>query len=360
MNGRWIRLVWERKGLLGKVLWLLFIPASLLYFLAVQIRNGFYSCRLIRSQALDVPVVSVGNLTVGGTGKTPACLWLAQELERRGLKVGILSRGYKRKVSRPIVMPAANSGVATFRETILEAGDEPSMMAWIYGQTVAVARQRYRAGKELLAQKTVDLLVLDDGYQHRRLKRHLNLLLLGTDYSGWVLPAGPFRESRSALRRAHVCLVTGAEKEWVAQLSEKEGMPYFLASLQAKCLIGLESNLVKEYPLSLLDRSKIVTVAGIANSDQFYRMIHDWGGKIIETLEFPDHHLYDFRDWKRIGRAARNADLIITTEKDILKLIGFPVAKERLFALRVGMVVENGSILLQQIIAMIDRTRSEG
>lgn len=360
MNGRWIRLVWERKGLLGKLLWLLFIPLSVVYFVAVQIRNGLYSCRWIRSQSLDVPIISVGNLTTGGTGKTPACLWLVQELEQRGLKVGILSRGYKRRGSRVIVMPAADNGLATSSETVMAAGDEPCMMAWLYGKTVSVATQRYRAGKKLLAQKKLDLLVLDDGYQHRGLKRDVDLLLLGMDYGGWVLPAGPFREPRSALRRAHVCLVTGAEKEWVSHLSRTERKPYFLGSLQAKCLIGVESGIVKEYPLSLLDHSKIVTVSGIANSDPFYRMIHEWGGEVIDTLEFPDHHLYDFRDWQRISRAARNADLIITTEKDIPKLVGFPVARERLFALRVSMVVENGGVLVGEIVDMIEKTRLEG
>jgi tetraacyldisaccharide 4'-kinase len=360
MNGRWIRLVWERKGILGKLLWLLSIPLSIVYSLAVQIRNGFYSCRWLPSQSLDVPVISVGNLTTGGTGKTPACLWLAQELEQRGLKVGILSRGYKRKDSRVIVMSAGDDGLEPSNETVTAAGDEPSMMARLYGKTVAVAKQRYRAGKELLAQKKVDLLVLDDGYQHRSLKRDLDLLLLGMDHGGWVLPAGPFREPKSALRRAHVCLVTGAEKEWISRLSRTERIPYFLGSLQARCLIGLEAGIVREYPLSLLDRSKIVTVSGIAKSAPFYRMIDEWGGEIIDTLEFPDHHLYDFRDWQRIGRAARSADLIITTEKDILKLAGFPVARERLFALRVSMVVENGGGLVGQIVNLIEKARLKG
>jgi tetraacyldisaccharide 4'-kinase len=357
MNGRWIRRVWERQGPLGKLLWLLCIPLSVIYFLAVQIRNGFYSCRWIPSQSLDVPVISVGNLTTGGTGKTPACLWLAQELEQRGLRIGILSRGYKRKDARAIVMPSLDNQLTTASEAITAAGDEPSMMARLYGKTVSVASQRYRAGKELLSQKQLDALVLDDGYQHRRLRRDLDLLLLGTDHSGWVLPAGPFREPRSALRRAHVCLVTGAQKEWLSYLSRAARIPYFLGSLEAKCLIGVESGVVKEYPLSLLDRSKIVTVSGIASTEPFYCMIHEWGGEILNTLEFPDHHLYDFRDWQRIGRAARSADLIITTEKDILKLADFPVARERLFALRVSMVVENGDMLIGRIVDMIEKSR---
>jgi tetraacyldisaccharide 4'-kinase len=359
MNGHWIRRVWQRKGLFGNLLWILFVPLSLVYFVVVQTRNWLYSSHWLRSKSLDVPVISVGNLTVGGTGKTPACLWLAQELEQRGLGVGILSRGYKRSVSRSLIVSSAPSG-ATVGAEVAETGDEPSMMAQIYGKTVSVGKQRYHAGEQLLLQQKLDCLILDDGYQHRKLKRDVDLVLLGGDYSGWVLPAGPFRESPRELRRADFYLVTGAEKEWASRLPGRERARYFIGSLEAKCLIGLESGQIKEYPLSRLDRSKIVAVAGIANSESFYCMISDWGGEIIHTLEFPDHHLYDFRDWQRIGRAARNADLIITTEKDILKLVRFPVARERLLALRVAMVVENGRAMVQEMLDTIRQKRLDG
>jgi tetraacyldisaccharide 4'-kinase len=357
MNSHWIGLIWERRGPLGKLLWFLLVPASVIYFVAAQTRNWFYSRGWIQAKSLLVPVISVGNLTVGGTGKTPACLWLAQELEQRGLKVGILSRGYKRTGSTPVVLLGAD-GAGESVGTVREAGDEPSMMARLYGKAVAVAVERYQAGQKLLLEHKLDLLLLDDGYQHRKLKRDLDLLVLGNDFSGWVLPAGPFREPKRALGRAHFCLVTGAEKEWAMHLSRKGRPRYFLGSLQPQCLIGLESSRIREYPLSLLDRSKIVAVAAIANPDNFYRMIYDWGGDIVDALRFADHHAYDFRDWQTIGRAARKADLIITTEKDILKLAAFPFAKEKLFALRVAMVVENGSTLVQHILDMIDKRRS--
>ena len=111
----------------------------------------------------------------------------------------------------------------------------------------------------------------------------------------------------------------------------------------------MEGEQWKEYPLSLLYRSKILAVSAIANPTPFYRMIHDWEGEIVDTMEFPDHHLYSARDWQRINRAARNADLIVTTEKDILKLVRFPFAKEKLLALRVEMVLQNGSSLVRAV-----------
>jgi tetraacyldisaccharide 4'-kinase len=104
-----------------------------------------------------------------------------------------------------------------------------------------------------------------------------------------------------------------------------------------------------------LARRKIVAVAAIANPEPFYRIIHDWEGEIVEVLEFKDHHDYSSKDWQRINRAARNADLIITTEKDILKLIRFPFGRERLLALRVVMAVENGDTLIQAVIDGIQK-----
>jgi tetraacyldisaccharide 4'-kinase len=358
-NPGWIRRVWERKGPIGNLLWVSFLPLSLAYYLVVRARNWLYSRRLLRTKTLNVPVISIGNLTVGGTGKTPACLWLAHELEQRGLRVGILSRGYKRTSSRPLIVPAALKG-ATVAVEVAESGDEPNMMARIYGKTVCVDKQRYQAANMLLSQQKVDCVLLDDGYQHRQLERDVDLLLLGRDYNGCVLPAGPFREPASAWRRADFCLITAAEKEWAARITGQERPRSFVGSLQPKCLIALEAGEIREHPLSRLDQSKIVTVAGIANPEGFYSMISDWGGEITHTLEFPDHHLYDSRDWQRISRAARNADLIITTEKDILKLVGFPVAREKLLALRVEMVVQNGATMIEEILNRIGQRHSNG
>ena len=109
--------------------------------------------------------------------------------------------------------------------------------------------------------------------------------------------------------------------------------------------------------MSMLGRSKILTVSAIANPAPFYRMIHDWEGEIVDSMEFPDHHLYSTNDWQRINRAARNADLIVTTEKDILKLVRFPFAREKLLALRVEMVVENGASLVKAVERAIENRR---
>lgn len=361
MNPVLIRNIWERRGIRGKALGLLLLPVSYVYRLGAQIRNLFFSRGWLRVRVLDKPVISVGNLTVGGTGKTPSCLWLAQELNRRGFKVAILSRGYRRKESVPIIIDAGNNSPAPSarRAELSAAGDEPSMMARIYGQTVGVGKNRYQSALELLRKQDIDVFIMDDGYQHRRLKRDVDLLLLGNDDNGRLLPAGPFREPRRALRRADYFLLTGALDKWRSRIPRDGGPRCFVGSLTAVGLIGFESGQWKEYPLSLLYRNKILTVTGIADPSAFYRMIGEWEGDVVDALQFPDHHFYSSQDWQRISRLGRNVDLIVTTEKDILKLVEFPFAKGKLFALRVAMTVQDGERLIESIIDKI-RGKTQG
>jgi len=302
-------------------------------------------------RSLPCAVVSVGNLTVGGTGKTPTTLWLAGELSRRGHKVAILSRGYKRTGKGIRILGPEFSEAESTEENrrSSDVGDEPTMMAAIYGQKAGVGRKRYEAGEQLLREFEVDVFLLDDGFQHRQLRRDIDLLLLGSDWSGWMMPAGPFREPRKALRRANLYLITGARERWEFLLSPYPKESVFFGALQANGLFTLEGNQWKKHPLSLLDRRKILTVSAISSPSSFYGMIREWEGEIVDTLEFPDHHSYSAQDWQRINRAARHAEMIVTTEKDIVKLIHFPFPREKLLALRVEMVVENGSSLVQAV-----------
>ncbi len=344
--GSLARSVWEQRGLLERLLWILFLPLSFFYFLAVLLRNFLYSVAYLRSRELPCPVVSVGNLTVGGTGKTPTTLWLAQELAERGYSVAILSRGYKGKSSAPRIL---EPGFNQF-EAALSVGDESLIMAGIYGQKVGVGKKRYEVAKQLLSGCEVDVLLLDDGFQHRRLRRDLDLLLLGEDWKGWTLPAGPFREPRGALRRAHYFLITGAREKWQAILArDPELSEGFYGSLEANGLLARDDNRWVEVPLATMSGSKILAVSGIANAAPFYRMIQEWGGDIVDTVEYPDHHDYSAKDWQEISRAGRHADRVITTEKDMVKLVQFPFAKDRLYALRVMMVVEKGDKLVDAV-----------
>jgi tetraacyldisaccharide 4'-kinase len=302
------------------------------------------------SQTLDQCVISIGNLTVGGTGKTPTVIWIAQELQKLGFRTAVLSRGYHRNSHQPLLLTANVSA------DVDEFGDEPAMMARLFGLTVSVASRRYKGALEAIRNSPVDVFILDDGFQHRQLDRDVDIVLLGSDSIGWVLPSGPFREPRRAVSRADLLLITGAKDKWGWVSSKDQQRPVFYGELQPVALVGFESRRWKEYPLTLLAGRKIVTVAGIGNPEAFYRIIHDWEGEIVDVLEFADHHRYSLQDWQQINRAARNADLIITTEKDLLKLIRFPFGREKLLALRVRMAVENGDRLIQ---AIVDRIQNK-
>jgi tetraacyldisaccharide 4'-kinase len=353
------REVWERQGFRGKILAALLWPASLLYAGGVQLRNGLFRIGWLKSARLPRPVISVGNLTVGGTGKTPACLWLAGQLQQRGLRVGILSRGYRRQENKARVLrPLAEPFTAVEQhEQVLKAGDEPLMMAWLYGQIVAVSTNRGDAAAELLRSAEVDVFVLDDGFQHRRVKRDVDLVLLGSDKSGAVLPAGPFREPRKNLRRADFLLTTADPIAWSKLIPKRLSAVTYSAKLSPVSLIGFGAKGLKEYPLTLLHGSKILTVTGVADPNRLYRILHQWDGEIVRTLEFPDHHFYTTGDWQEINRMARLVDLIITTEKDILKLTRFPFARDKLLALRLAMMVEGGEALVD---AIVERIRPTG
>jgi len=357
-----VRDVWERNGARGKLLWFFLLPVAFLYALGGRARNVFYSLGWLKSTRLPKPVISVGNLTVGGTGKTPTCLWLAGELKNHGLQVGILSRGYQREETRPLVLrPQSTNGSGPNNlADVSKAGDEPAMMSDLHGQVVGIGKDRGLAAAELLRQTDVDVFILDDGFQHRRIRRDVDLLLMGSDFSGWTLPAGPFREPRRNYKRADFLLVTGAAEKWRALIASTHAATAFAASLQPVSLLSINSGRRKEFPLTVLYRSKILTVTGVADPRGFYRMIHDWEGEIVETLEFPDHHDYSARDWQQINRVGRLVDLIVTTEKDILKLVRFPFAKDKLVALRVAMQVENGAELVQAIVSRIHRAQSGG
>ncbi|HWP56343.1 MAG TPA: tetraacyldisaccharide 4'-kinase [Candidatus Acidoferrales bacterium] len=355
MNGRafWSRRVWRREGLAGTLAHFVAQPLSLGYSCAVRARNALYSVGLLPTKALPRPVVSIGNLTVGGSGKTPTAVWLAQQLERRGYRVATLTRGYGRRARAVVILDGGRPGGSGAID-VEAAGDEAWMMASLFGQKVAVARRRYEAGRRLLESCDVDIFLLDDGYQHRQLKRDIDVLLLGEEHGTAFLPAGPLREPLGAIDRADFVLVTGAREKWRAVL-ERRGRAdrVFFATAEPKCLRSWEGDRWREWPLARLAGAKVIAVCGVARPEAFYRMLTEWEAEIVDVVEFDDHHSYSGRDWQRVNRASQKANLVVTTEKDIVKLLRFPFAKGRLAALRLEMAVERGDELVEKIARLI-------
>jgi tetraacyldisaccharide 4'-kinase len=173
-----------------------------------------------------------------------------------------------------------------------------------------------------------------------------------------MLPAGPFREPKTALRRADCLLITGARDDWQGVAGKNHRQPVFYGSLQPQALVALQSHQWQEYSLGRLARRKILAVTGIADPEPFCRMIELSKGQIVEMIAFPDHHHYTAKDRRRIARAAGNVDLIVTTEKDILKLVRFSFGGKELLALRVAMIVESGAVLIQSLVERIQKKQS--
>ena len=318
----------------------LLAPLSWLYGAAVRARRGAYERGWLRPYRLPRPVVVVGNLTVGGTGKTPFVIWLAQRLSERGLKVGLVSRGYGRERDRdPAPVGAAHLRPDGLRRVPIhdaeakrqaverharrvyadsswrEAGDEPVLLTRRTGCATVVARDRV-AGAQTLVALDVDIIIADDGLQHLRLARDLEIVLIDGARgfgNGRMLPAGPLREPVSRLRDADAVVVNGlAEHGSLARgrfAAVGRALRMTLAIEDAKRVDGQ----APARPLEAFRGHRVHAVAGIGNPARFFRDLRAQGLDLIEH-PFPDHHPFTAAD------LSFDDDLpILMTEKDAVR-----------------------------------------
>ena len=224
---RWAELAWDRRGATGGVLRWTLAPAAAAFSAAVRVRALAYRLRLRRGRRLPAGVVSVGNLTVGGTGKTPTALWHAEGLSARGRRVAILSRGYGGSERGPLLVgpPEARPSHLRGTDDWRRVGDETVLLARRFAGPVIVARRRFDAGELACRELGADTMVLDDGFQHLALQRDFDLVCVrsGSCADPAVLPAGRFREPLSALRRADAVLLTKGQGDTPADARLVEG-----------------------------------------------------------------------------------------------------------------------------------------
>lgn len=287
-----------------------------------------------KRQRLDRPVISVGALSVGGAGKTPAAALVAALLREAGFRPAILSRGYKRSSSAPLLVSAGDGDgpcVAADR-----AGDEPFWLATALPEVaVAVAARRERAAALLPPTGAFDVLVLDDGYQHLRVARDADLLIVNPEAPFWEdapLPAGRLREAPEAADRADAFLVIGENDATHAVLEERfAGRPRFALRRQAPRCWPLESPTPRvaatepEQPgVDSLPTAPLFAFAGIARPQRFFDQIATAGCDLRGQVSFPDHHEFRAADLAEVVAAARTAgaEVLVTTEKDAVRLQG--------------------------------------
>ena len=305
--------LWYRLSLWHALL----LPPAFLFWLISGARRVLYRAGLLRPVRLPVPVVVVGNISVGGTGKTPLVLWLAAALRQQGFHPGIISRGYGGGVDEPIAAVAGSDPAAV--------GDEPLLLANKSGCPVWVGRDRVAAGRALLeARPECDVLLSDDGLQHYRLGRDVEIAVVDGERrfgNGWLLPAGPLREGPSRLAAADAVVVNGGRlglpNEYGMKLEGREF--YNLRQPERRVEAG-------DLPVGAK-----AAVAGIGNPQRFFTHLRGLG-LAFEAHAYPDHHAYRPDDLALAG-----VDVILMTEKDAVKCVAF--ADERCWVLAVEAVV---------------------
>ena len=294
------------------------VPLSLLYRGLAALHSGLYRSGLLKTKSLPVPVISVGNLTLGGGGKTPLVMWLARALAERGISPAVLSRGYGRKSGKACVVDP--EGPWQF------FGDEPSMLARKLEKIpVGVSADRYRAGMEVLKQCEVDLFILDDGFQHYALERCLDIVAVDDRRrfgTGRLIPAGLLRGPLSRLKHADLLIVTKAsapDSRFEKELNILSEAPVAWFEFKPAGLVPL--NGATELTETDGYCGPAFAFCGVADPEGFRSSLVQAGIEVAGIMPFPDHHPYCKEDVSRISAAAGEAGarLMVTTEKDAVR-----------------------------------------
>jgi tetraacyldisaccharide 4'-kinase len=293
----------------------------------MTIRNFCFDQGIFKSTKLSTLVISVGNLSVGGTGKTPATIFLAKTLRDHGWRVAIISKGYQRKSSGVVIV---SNGQRILADAIT-AGDEPLLMAQACdGIPVIVDHEKRKAAVAAVEKFAPDIILVDDGFQHRQLQRDLDVVMVDarTPLSNfWWFPAWPMREPASSLRRADfVILNTGGRSDWkkiALHCRRYNAEKIFHGTLQGMGWRELvEKETQKILPLALVKDQPVLLVSGIAHPERFRELVEKLGARVVKEMKFGDHYQYQKNDIQAIAstRKACGTRYILTTSKDAGKL----------------------------------------
>lgn len=306
---------------------LLMLPLALGYGTIIWLRNQFYDRQWFRSRRIKkCKIISVGNITVGGTGKTPVIKYLAILLKNMGFKVAILSRGYGRKTKFTTIVSDGDQILTN----VVGAGDEPFLLAReLKNIPIVVESDRYKGALFIQEKFKPQVILLDDGFQHRQLYRDFDIVLIDASVGfghRFLLPAGLLRESINSLRRANLIWFTRVDQathfsDLQKQVNHVSTSPYITSNHQAEKLIQATSG--KIFSFSYINQKRVLLFSGIANPKSFEITVMNLGAIVVNHLKFSDHHQYRRSEIDHIRDEAQKAraDMIITTEKDFVRII---------------------------------------
>jgi tetraacyldisaccharide 4'-kinase len=297
------------------------------YDKVTTVRNILFDSGILRVHQVSCPVISVGNLAVGGTGKTPMVIWLARFLLEEGWRVGIVSRGYKGEESKKVLV------VSDGRDILADSdfsGDEPQLLARrLPGIPVLCSTKRALAVEAAAEQFRCEVVILDDGFQHRFVARNLDIVMLDSQYpfgDGFLLPRGILREQTTALTRAQVLVLSRCDGSKEAEQSLKDLIGQWpdktVVTARHRVTRLFKATTQRELPLSSVKNKRLAAFAGIGRPDDFFRTVRDLGADLVHTTALPDHHplTVDLLASLAEEASAKQPELWLTTEKDWVRL----------------------------------------
>ena len=336
----------------------IFIPFIPIYII------GYYSKRLFsKPKRFNIPIACIGNITTGGTGKTPLVLYLAKRLREDGFMPGIISRGYGGSKSE-------EGALVTDGEKVLisadESGDEPYLMAMnSNGIPIAIGKNKRKSIHKLIYENNSNVIVMDDGFQNNSVYKDISIVLIDATNpfgNGLLLPAGDLRETKVSLKRSAIVIINKSDlisKSDLSQLIKKiERLAVhknvFISRYRYNFFYNINNSTIKK-PISDISDKRVLLVAGIANPLSLLKGIRRYNPCDVMICSFPDHYRYRSHDITKINKVSQHYDYIITTQKDYVKINKFRLS-DKFYYLPVSIEIENENLLYQSIISSLKKS----